>query len=196
MFYKILSVILGVMMIIGGISCTAAPMTTYSVLPVLMGIALLADGVGRIVAWASARRRNESRALLLISAILSSLLGIFLLGSDMLQLGVALAYSQFVAGWILATGVLRVIEAFQIRRLRREADDIPGYSVEATGFRALLREVSRKWWIHLIIGILLVVAGVMSFLNPLTTMIAVGTCMGIDIIIGGIDLIVLAFVFG
>ena len=196
MFYKILSVILGVPMIVGGINCAAMPLETYSVLPTLMGIALLADGIGRIVAWAAARRRNESRALLMISAILSLLLGIFLLSSSMLQLGVALVYTQFISGWITATGILRIIESFQIRRLRSEADGISEPTPEAEGFRAMLREVSGKWWIHLLLGILLVIAGVMSFINPLTTMIAVGTCMGIAIIIGGVDLIALAFVLG
>ena len=193
MFYKILSIILGVLMIGTGIYCVATPVTTYAILPTIIGIVMLAEGIGCIVAWAQSRKEErKSTVLLLINAILSVILGILVLMNDMLQLSMAATIPIFVSSWMVVTGIFRIVDSFYIKKLNKETRKIVGRSEEAVAGRTLLREVSKLWWIHLISGILLVIAGALSFTSPVVTMVAIGVYMGIDIIVTGVNLITLA----
>ena len=195
MFFKILSVILGVLMIGTGIYCTATPLTTYAILPTVIGIVMLAEGIGCIVAWAQCRKEErKSTVLLLINAILSVIMGILVLMNDMLQLSMAAAIPMFVSSWMVVTGIFRIVDSFYIKRASKETRKIVGKSEEAVAARSFLREISKLWWLHLISGILLVIAGALSFTSPIVTAVAIGVYMGIDIIVTGVNLITLAFI--
>lgn len=193
MFYKILSVIMGILLIIGGICCVATPISTYAVLPDLMGIAMMVEGIGCIIAWANLKAAGEKNGLLILNGILSVILGIVVVGSDLIKLDLAITYIYFAAAWMLVSGVFRIVDAFKIRKLRKEADGMPvNNDIDRAG-RSLLQQIGGTWWVFLIIGILSVIAGFMSFDNPLSLAIAIGTIMGIDVIVSGVDLITLSF---
>ena len=46
---KAVSVILGVLMIIAGVYCFFTPVETSTVIPFVLGIVMVGDGIGRIV---------------------------------------------------------------------------------------------------------------------------------------------------
>ena len=48
---KAVSVILGVLMIIAGVYCFFTPVETSTVIPFVLGIVMVGDGIGRIVTW-------------------------------------------------------------------------------------------------------------------------------------------------
>ena len=48
---KVLSVILGVLTIIAGVYCFFTPVETSAVIPFVLGIVMIGDGIGRIVTW-------------------------------------------------------------------------------------------------------------------------------------------------
>ena len=52
---KTLFVILGILMILAGITCFFTPVETSSVIPFIFGLAMVIDGIGRIIAWFSIR---------------------------------------------------------------------------------------------------------------------------------------------
>ena len=52
---KTLFVILGILMILAGITCFFTPIETSSVIPFIFGLAMVIDGIGRIIAWFSIR---------------------------------------------------------------------------------------------------------------------------------------------
>lgn len=187
MFYKILAIILGVILIIGGVSCMATPLLTYSTIPVMMGITMLMAGVGIIIAWSNLKQRGGSSPLLLIDGILTTLLGIFVVSDPVTQIGMAAVVPYFVAGWMCASGILTIVDAFRIRKLRG--------MVRVEGGEKIVHTVRKIWWVYLILGILSVVAGILSFTNPMMTAEVIGTMMGIDVVIGGINLIAIAVAF-
>ena len=49
---KTLFVILGILMILAGITCFFTPVETSSVIPFIFGLAMVIDGIGRIIAGA------------------------------------------------------------------------------------------------------------------------------------------------
>ena len=52
---KTLFAILGILMILAGITCFFTPVETSSVIPSIFGLAMVIDGIGRIIAWFSIR---------------------------------------------------------------------------------------------------------------------------------------------
>lgn len=192
MIIGLLSFIFGLVAIGFGIRCMTLPLDAYALIPTLMGIAMLAEGISCIAVWFRSRKEGASW-LLLVNGILSGILGVMLLGSWALQLGLAAAYATFVAIWLLISGVIRIIEAFQQRSAGKEAAAFDASTPEERKARAILREFSRHWGVSLTLGILMVVLGVFSFGHPFTTMITIGMYIGADAVIIGINLIFRAF---
>ena len=52
---KTLFVILGILMILAGITCFFTPVETSSVIPFIFGLAMVIDGIVRITAWFTIR---------------------------------------------------------------------------------------------------------------------------------------------
>lgn len=192
MIVSLLSFIFGVVAIGFGIRCMTLPLDAYTLIPTLMGIAMLAEGICCIVAWFRIRKEGGSW-LMLVNGVLSGILGVMLLGSWALQLGLAAAYVTFVAIWIFISGIIRIFEAFQQRSAGKEADAFIAVTPEERRARALLREFSRHWGVSLTLGILMVVLGIFSLGHPFTTMITIGMYIGIDAIFIGVNLIFRAF---
>lgn len=192
MIISLLSIIFGFIAIGFGIRCMTLPLEAYSLIPILMGIAMLAEGICCIAAWFCGRKKGGSW-LLLVNGILSGILGVMLLGSTALQLGMAAFYATFVAIWLLVSGAIRIVEAFQQRAINKEATAFNATTPEEHRTRAILREFSRHWGVSLVLGILMVVLGIFSLGHPFTTMITIGMYIGVDAIFIGINLIFRAF---
>lgn len=192
MIVGLLSFIVGLVAIGFGIRCMTLPLDAYALIPTLMGIAMLAEGISCICVWF--RRQKEGASwLLMVNGILSGILGVILLGSWALQLGLAAAYATFVAIWLLISGAIRIIEAFQQRSAGKEAAAINASTPEERKARAILREFSRHWGVSLTLGILMVLLGIFSFGHPFTTMITIGMYIGIEAVMIGINLVIRAF---
>lgn len=61
---KTLFVILGILMILAGITCFFTPVETSSVIPFIFGLAMVIDGIGRIIAWFSTLSRKSPLAII------------------------------------------------------------------------------------------------------------------------------------
>lgn len=192
MIIGLLSFIFGLVAIGFGIRCMTLPLDAYALIPTLMGIAMLAEGISCIAVWFRTRKEGASW-LLLVNGILSGILGVMLLGSWALQLGLAAAYATFVAIWLLISGVIRIVEAFQQRSAGKETAAFDASTPEERKARAILREFSRHWGVSLTLGILMVVLGIFSLGHPFTTMITIGMYIGVDAIFIGVNLIFRAF---
>ena len=68
---KILSVIFGVMMIIAGAYCFFTPVESSAVIPLVLGIVMMGDGIGRIVTWFDIRDMVRQSAWVLASAVVT-----------------------------------------------------------------------------------------------------------------------------
>lgn len=192
MIIALLSFLFGLLAIGFGVRCMTLPLDAYALIPTLMGIAMLAEAVCCVVVWLRERKQGASW-LLLVNGILSGILGVMLLGSWALQLGLAAAYATFVAVWLVFSGIVRIFEAFEQHAAGKDADQYDAVTPEERKARAMLREFSRHWGVSLVLGILMVALGVISFMHPFATMITIGMYIGVDAVIIGVNLIFRAF---
>lgn len=174
---RVLGVILGVLVIIGGIYLFAMPVQTYLSLAWVLGAVMIVDGVFNAVTWSSARRLGQADGLSLVGAIVSIVFGVLVLGSLGMQLAVDLFIALAAAFWIIISGILRIIMSLQIRK------GLKAYEGKVLG---------GKWYVSLILGIVLVILGILCILDPFILALAIGWLIGIAFIVGGITIISLS----
>ena len=177
---KTLFVILGILMILAGITCFFTPVETSSVIPFIFGLAMVIDGIGRIIAWFSIREYAPRSGWVLASSIISLVFGLILTTSPMLQMSVGVFVVLLTGWWILALGIIRIVHAFHLLKLKRESDGF--------GFGEML---GSNWWIALILGALLTLFGVIVILNPMLGLGVIGVLIGCSVITAGVNLIYL-----
>lgn len=171
---KILGMILGILMVISGIYCLFAPGLTYLNLGWAVGFSMLMDAITRIIAWAELKKESEADGLMLLDAIISCMFAVVLLSSTVMQLAVDHAIAYMASFWILVIGILRIVHAFKLRKVRTEMD-------------AAVLGLSWVW--RLCWGILMVTFGILSMMNPTIIMMTIGIFIGMGVISSGANLI-------
>ena len=141
---------------------------------------MVIDGIGRIIAWFSIREYAPQSGWVLASSIISLVFGLMLTTSPMLQVSVGVFVVLMTGWWILALGVIRIVHAFHLLKLKRESDGF--------GFG---EKLGSNWWIALILGALLTIFGVIVILNPMLGLGVIGVLVGCSVITAGINLIYL-----
>ena len=177
---KTLFVILGILMILAGITCFFTPIETSSVIPFIFGLAMVIDGIGRIIAWFSIREYAPQSGWVFASSVISLIFGLMLTTSPMLQMSVGVFVVLLTGWWILALGIIRIVHAFHLLKIKRESDGF--------GFGEML---GSNWWIALILGALLTLFGVIVILNPMLGLGVIGVLIGCGVITAGVNLIYL-----
>ena len=177
---KVFSVILGVLMIISGVYCFFTPAETSAVIPFVLGIAMICDGIGRIVTWFDIRDLVRQSAWVLASAVVSLLFGLMLAFSPVLQMSVAVFGILLTGWWMLALGIIRIVHAFHLLRIKRESDDF-----------VFGEKIGSGWWIALILGALLAVFGIIVICKPMLGLGVIGVLLGCSVITAGVNLIYL-----
>ena len=167
---KVLGIILGVLMCIGGFYCLMAPGLAFSSLTVVFGITLIEAAIAYFVFWLKTRDLPVSTTKLLINAILSLIAGISLLTNIFTQLFVETFILYMIAIVMAARGIIQIAHAFDIKKA------IPG----------------SNWVLNLICGILVTISGIMCIINLLVLSLTIGIVIAMDIFTAGISLIVLA----
>ena len=173
---KIVTIILGVLMLIGGVYCAITPIATYSVLGWLIGLAMLAEGIGSVATWNERRKFGFADGWTLAGAIISIILGLILLFSFVAQWAIDVFIAYMIAAWLVIGGIVRIVAAVKLRKFN---DNIGGESV-----------IGASWGLLLVLGILVTLFGVLCLFNPLSVMMGVGFMLGVSIVCVGIDLIV------
>ncbi|MBR1781725.1 MAG: DUF308 domain-containing protein [Oscillospiraceae bacterium] len=176
-FAKITTIIIGVLMIISGLVCLFSPGLTYLGLAYAIGIGMIMDAVGRIVTWWKYRKVGLFDGWMLVGAILSLVFGIILIGDAALQVSVGVFIAYMAAIWILIHGIIHIVRAVKIHRFHKDWDTVV---------------IGKHWWVLLLFGIVTVLFGVLSVMNPAIIMTAVGTFIGLGIIAAGANMVTVA----
>ncbi len=171
---KILGIAMGILLILGGISCILTPAATYLTLAWVAGISMVVDAVGNIVAWYSKKKEDMADGWDLAGAVISLIFGIILVSSAAAQMLTAVIMANIVAVWIIAKGIVRIVAALKIRKIRKALD---------------AQFLGRNWGKVLAMGILMTVCGVLCLIDSSILMIAIGIFIGFSIISSGINLI-------
>ena len=174
---KVLSVIFGVLMIAGGFYCLFTPAATYLAIGYVVGFSMVLDAVIGFITWHDEKKEGNADTWMLVSAIFSAVFGFFILNSEVLQLSVDVFIAYYIAVWLVIRGILVIIRAAKIHRLHKNWNT---------------KKIGTHWYIPLIIGILMVIFGVLSLLNPIIIETTIGIFIGFGIIVSGANLITVA----
>ena len=174
---KILLVILGVFMIIGGISCMFNPIATSLAIGYIVGLSIVFDAVGDFIAWGEAKKLGEADGWMLAGAILSSVFGFFILNSAMLQFSLDVFIAYYAAIWLIVRGIFVIVRAHKIRKFHKNWDT---------------KKLGTHWYIPLCIGILSALFGVLCLFKPLVMASVIGVFIGLGIVVSGANMITVA----
>ena len=174
---KIISVIIGILMIAAGLYCVFNPGITYLSIGYAVGVAMILDAAGRFHAWWQLRKTADADGWMLVGAVLSLIFGIVLVSNSAAQLSVDVFVAYMAASWILVNAIITVIRSFRARRLHKKLHT---------------RVIGKHWWVSLILGILLCVFAVLSLINPTIVMASIGVFIGLGIIVAGANMIAVA----
>ena len=105
---KVVTIVLGALLLLGGLYCMFAPVATYSALGWLIGLSMIVEGVGDIVMWNNWRKEGFSNGWMLAGGIVSIVFGVFLLGSSVAQFAVDLFIAYLIAIWLVIGGIAAI----------------------------------------------------------------------------------------
>ena len=164
----VLTIILGILLMVGGIACIFTPFATFLAAGYIIGIMLFIFGIFALVRAI----QTKAGALAYITSVLAIVVGflaIFRPGGTLVIDGLILV---FVAIWFLFQGVTTIVISIRNRH-----------------------EIS-SWGLGLASGIFGVVAGIICIIFPQVEMFAVGILIGIFLLEVGLSLITVGSVFG
>ena len=174
---KVLSVIFGILMIIAGISCLFRPISTSLALGYIVGLSMVIDAVGRFIYWWQEKKKGQADGYLLAGAILSIVLGFFILNSAALQLGVDVFIVYYTACWLILHGIFSIARARKIHHLHKDWDT---------------KMLGTHWYIPLCAGLLACVFGILCLFKPLVMASVIGVFIGLGIVSAGANMITVA----
>ena len=162
---RVLWFLVGLLLVGVGIACIANPDKTLSGLSILLGVCMLLSGIVDIVIFAGAHDLMFGSGWFLLDGIFTVFLSVFILANRMFT---AMTLPFILGMWLLFSGIGRFVTSFDLRRLGM-----------------------RGWGWCTAAGVLLGVAGFISFLDPLVGALALSWIVGLLLILQGIASILL-----
>ena len=163
---EILMIILGIIMVLCGISCVFTPLLTFISAGYLIIALLIVYGVAGIVKAFATKQYGIS----FIFNILSVVLGLIIAFVPGLKLRTDGALITIMAIWLLLQGVLAIVLSIKFRGVQG----------------------GNKWIAALILGIIGVILGLYSLFHPIVLAFTIGMLIGFYFIESGINLIFLS----
>lgn len=162
---KVITIILGSMIIIGGVYCLFVPGATFLTLGWLVGISLVIAGINAIMAYVAKRKIGTTTVWDLLGGILTLLLGILVLANIFAQLLTDAMLIYLFATGIMLAGIFRIVASTRLKKL------------------------GLSWVWMLVVGVLTVLVGLYSLFHPILTAISLGYLIGFWVIASGINLL-------
>jgi uncharacterized membrane protein HdeD (DUF308 family) len=159
-------VLRGILILIFGILAIVYPGLTLAVLIIFFGAFAFIEGIFQMVGSFAAKAENPQWALMFIGGLWSLIIGVIVLAWPGMS---ALVLLWFIAAWFLVMGVVQIV--FGLRS--------PGGGAEKG--------------LHVIGGIIGILFGLMAFMWPGATAMAIVWIVGLFAIFFGIQLMVLGF---
>ena len=164
----VLTIILGVLLAIGGFCCIFTPFATFLAAGYIIGIMLFIYGLFALIRSV----QMKAGALAYITSILAIIVGFLAVFRPGGTLVVDALILILVAIWFLVQGAASLIMSIRNRK------EIP------------------SWGLGVVAGIFGIVAGIICLVYPHVEMFAVGILIGIFLIEAGFSLITFGSVFG
>ncbi len=162
---KIVTIILGILMAICGISCICTPVMTFLEAGYFLVILLLVYGIAAIVKAVA----QKEYGMPFLFGILSTVLGIVIMVVPGLKLMTDGMLIYIMAVWFLMQGVVGIVLSFRQKKLK-----------------------GKGWIGTLILGVLGVLLGLYSLAHPMLLAFTFGVLVGMYFIECGVNMIVMA----
>ena len=166
----ILSIIMGVLLVVCGVSCFMNPLETLLSTGYFIGIVFLVRGLAGIIRNFRYKIYGLDFALNIVNAIV----GVICVVRPGSTLAIDAMIIWLVSFWLIIQGCIRV----------------------ALGCKAKKLNVDYPWIFEILLGILSVVLGIFSLANPYVAAVSVGMMIGIYFIESGIQTIVMSIFAG
>lgn len=163
---RILSIIIGVLLIAAGIYCLCNQDVAAMSAGIVLGLLMLIAGIVEIVIFAGTSRFILGSGWLLLDGVLTVVMSLFLLFNHWFTM---MSLPILFTVWLLFSGVSRFVSAFDLKALGM-----------------------RGWGWILALGIVLLVFGVVCMMDPWVSVVAVGVTVGLVFILEGIGTIAVA----
>ena len=160
-----------------GIICITSPTMTYGTIAWVLGFSMLLESIANIANWDERKSLGFANGWDLVGSIISLILSIILIFSNVLQATVDLFILIIAAVWLIVIGIVRIVTSFKVKKLHYELNTLI---------------LGKHWYIALILGIIMILAGILCLMHPVVLAITIGVYIGIEIIIAGIELITYA----
>lgn len=167
---KILTIIMGIILTVGGFYALASPVSTFASIGWVIGVLLLIAGINIIADYFMMRKSKAMGAGDLLGGILTIALSLLILYGQFTRI-VLDAFIIIAFGiWVLITGIIRIVAGLNHRKM------------------------GDSFWLWIVLlGVLSVILGVYGFFNPMVFAFAIGWMIGFFIIMQGINLMSLGF---
>ena len=172
---KILITLLGLFTIAMGVYSMVTPIETYMSIGYIVGVSMIFEAIGSMNLYFEYKKYTDITGWYLVNAILSLIFGIIIILSLATQVMVDIVIAYMVAVWIIMLGIFRINIAVKLKKIYNTVNI-----------------VGKNWWLALLLGILMILFGVLSLINPTALMVAIGILMGLIIIIIGISILTYA----
>lgn len=159
---RVLKIAAGVILILTGVFCFANPGVTFLSMAFILGFAMMLSGIIGILAYLK-NTNKEASNLLLVEGITGFILGSLVLSNQLLA---DAAIPVFFGMWVMFSGILRVVEAYTVRR--------SGLTM---------------WQVLMMIGFAGIFIGIYSFFNTILFAFSVVVLVGILFIMQGINVL-------
>lgn len=167
-FIKIMWTLAGILLTAAGIVCLVHPGIALSVMTLLLGILILISGIADIFAFFGSRRfMAYGSGWFLADGILTILLAVFILFHQVFTM---LTLPLILGIWLMFSGITRLVHSYDLKRL------------EVNG-----------WGWFTFLGILLTLAGFLSFLDPVAGLLTISFAAGVLLILQGVSTLSRAF---
>jgi len=114
--------LLGLVSIAAGVVAIARPGATALALLFVIGVWALVRGIGEIMAAIQIRKEVEGEWAIALSGVLSVVFGLFVLARPGAG---ALALVWLIAVYAFASGILKLMLGFKLRRVKKEMESVP-----------------------------------------------------------------------
>ncbi len=161
---RILSVILGILLIVTGIYCFFNLGVAFVSLALFLGIIMMVYGISQIIAYFASKKNGGSSGWVCFEGILTLAIGAIVAFYPLTEFFLAIWF----AAWLIVSGILRIVASIQTKR------NFPG----------------TPWGFMMFLGVLTVIAGIYGMVNPLVIGMAMAMLFGIFFILQGINSIV------
>ena len=158
-FSRVLWGIAGVLLIICGIICLAQPAVALTTVTLFLGISMMVSRIVDIVIFAKGNNAMLGAGWFLVDGILTVLLSLLILFN---QAFTALSLPFIFGMWLMFSGITKFVNSFDLQRMG-----------------------VRGWGWFTAIGIVLALAGFLSFLKPVASLFALSILTGVLLILQG-----------